>query len=731
MLLGRDEKGNFFELNHNHFTTHSLCVGMTGSGKTGFSVSILEKLALLKIPALILDPKGDLGNIFLIFPELKEEDFAPYTNEPKKFMEIWKKNLEYDNVGKEELLKLKESVERRILTPGISSCAPLNILPSFKAPPQIEIEKDIEDVRERIRNIVSAIFKLLGKEVDPFSDTSFIFLSLCCEHLFKSGKDISLEELIIYLEAPPFSSIGVMPLEKVFPLQDRRNLAFKLNNLIASPQFSSWFSGFPLDFDQIFYSRDGKPCHTVIYLNHLDELLKQFAVTLILSELFNYIKNQKGTEDLRYILYFDEISGFIPPSPSNPPSKAPLLNLLKKARAFGLGLFLSTQNPIDLDYRALSNIGIYLIGRLHTEQDKERIKEVIGRDEVAMQKISNLKPREFWVKDVKDQRTPLILKSLQTYCFLKGPMTVEEIKSFIKPHEFEEKKEVRKIFYFPSNIPIFFQRGSKEFFPYFFSELNLYYSKETAQINLNKKMFLVSELKEGQYEWKVLKEKPDLVPQTPEGFSFKFEFDVEKEVKNAEKNLKEKMQTLFPLTIYFNPYYKIYSFPDEKKEDFLERIKEKAKEIILEKFDEKKKIFEREIKKLREKIEWERENLKKEEKEYEIRSTERNLKLIETAFSLFFGKRKSAISKLGGIGRKHSQAKKEKMDVQMRAMKIKQLEEEAINLKREMDEELLKIEREEREKIFSLEEIFIYPLQSKSFIENSGVVFLDKNSLNL
>lgn len=739
MLIGRDEEGKVFDLNHNHFTTHSLCVGMTGSGKTGFSISILEKLALLKIPALILDPKGDLGNLFLIFPDLKVEDFAPWTDEPEKAAGLWKTNLEKEGIGKNELQILKESVERRIITPGLSSCAPLNILPSFKAPSPSEMSQNLEEIRERIRNLVSAIFNLIGRQPDPFSDTPFIFLSLCCEHFFKSGKDISLEDLILSLESPSFSSIGVMPLEKVFPLEERRNLAFKLNNLVASPQFSSWFSGIPLDFNEIFYTKEGKPCHNIVYLNHLDEDLKQFAVTLILSELYNFISKQKGSEDLKYLLYFDEISGFLPPSPSNPPSKGPLLTLLKKSRAFGLGVFLATQNPIDLDYRALSNIGIYAIGRLHTQQDKDRIKDFIGKDEKAMERISNLKPREFWIKDVKDPRTPLVIKSLQVYCYLKGPMTVEELKIFAKPYLKEKTDEVKRTYFLPSSIPILYDSAGGELFPFILSEITLFYSRESAGINRSRELFVLSPLKREGLEWKALSSKPSLVLNIPDLSNLNLDpsLDLEKELKRAEKNLKEKISTLFPLKIYYNSSLKIYSSPEEDLEEFSIKCKEKVQEFLKEKLEEKRKVYEMKLQRLREQLERERYFLQKEEQEAALRSAERNINILEAGLSILFGgkktitKIKSTLSKAGQVSRKEKQLQKEKQDVLLRREKIQKLEEEMVSLKEEMEKEILEVENEGREKLSNIEEVLIYPLESKSTIEKISVVFLNKNSLNL
>ncbi len=737
IVVGRGEDGIERSINENHFTTHSLCVGMTGSGKTGFSISILEKLALLKIPALILDPKGDLCNLFLIFPDLKVEDFSPYSKEPERVSKIWKENLEKEGIKKEDILKLKDSVERKVVTPGISSVSPLNILPSLKAPTSFEIQNDIESVREKIRNTVSAIFKLFKKEPDPFSDPPFIFLSLCIEHFFKSGRDIGFEDLILSLENPPFSNLGVLPLEKVFPLNERREIAFKLNNLIASPNFSPWFTGYPLDFNFLFWTKEGKPCHTIVYLNHLEEELKQFAVTLILSELYNFIRKKRGTEDLKYLLYFDEIFGFLPPSPSNPPSKNPLLTLLKKSRAFGLGVFLATQNPIDLDYKALSNIGIYAIGRLHTQQDKDRIKDIIGRDEKEMEKISNLKQREFWLKDVKDPLTPYIVKSSQVISYLKGPMTLEELKVFAKGEE-EKNLGEKRAYFIPSNIPVFYEKSDSNLSPYLFAEVSLFYSKESANFNFQRNLNLISEIKKEGEDWKVLDKKLNLNDELKyfNQINIPFDLDLERVVKEAERELKEKISLLCPIKLFYNSNLKIYSKPNEEKEAFTEYCSKKFEDILKEKLDEKKRVYGLKLERIREQIEIERQRLKKEEEELRLRSAEKNINILEAGLQILFGGKKlgsklrRAASRVSQISTKERQVLKEKNDVEEKKRKISQLEEDIVALQKEMEKELEMIEGEFKEKIYEIEEVLFYPLKSKSHIEKIGVVFLDKNSLN-
>ncbi|MCA9086899.1 MAG: ATP-binding protein, partial [Planctomycetaceae bacterium] len=171
---------------------------------------------------------------------------------------------------------------------------------------------------------------------------------------------------------PPFDRIGVIGLENFYPQADRFQLAMLLNNLLASPGFSSWMEGESLDIQKMLYSPDGKPRFTILSIAHLSEAERMFFVTIFLNEVVSWMRAQSGTSSLRAILYMDEVFGYFPPT-ANPPSKTPMLTLLKQARAFGLGVVLATQNPVDLDYKGLSNAGTWFIGRLQTERDKARV----------------------------------------------------------------------------------------------------------------------------------------------------------------------------------------------------------------------------------------------------------------------------------------------------------------------------------------------------------------------
>src|SRR3990172_8052895 len=170
----------------------------------------------------------------------------------------------------------------------------------------------------------------------------------------------------------PFGKIGVVDLESFYPAAERTKLSMRLNNLLASPTFASWLEGEPLDVAEMLYTPAGKPRLAIVSIAHLDDAQRMFLVTILLNEGLAWIRTQPGTSSLRAILYMDEVFGFFPPS-ANPPSKTPMLTLLKQARAYGLGVVLATQNPVDLDYKGLGNAGTWFLGRLQTERDKLRV----------------------------------------------------------------------------------------------------------------------------------------------------------------------------------------------------------------------------------------------------------------------------------------------------------------------------------------------------------------------
>jgi hypothetical protein len=433
--------------------THAVCVGMTGSGKTGLCLSLLEEAAIDGIPSIIIDPKGDLANLLLTFPDLKPEDFVPWVNEEDaqknnlsttefaaQQAENWKKGLAEWGQGGDRIKRLRDAADFRIYTPGSNAGIPVSILKSFAAPPEAIIE-DNELLSERVNTTTTSLLGLLGIDADPLKSREHILISNILSRQWTDGKDLDIAGLIQQIQSPPMTRIGVMDIDSVFPSKDRFELAMSLNNLLAAPGFSSWMEGDPLDIQQILHTPEGKPRVSVFSIAHLSDAERMFFVSLLLNQTLGWMRMQSGTTSLRAILYMDEIFGYFPPV-ANPPSKLPLLTLLKQGRAFGLGVVLVTQNPVDLDYKGLSNTGTWFIGRLQTERDKARVLE--GLEGVAAgtgmrfdrqqmeQTLAGLSNRIFLLNNVHED-SPEVFETRWAMSYLRGPLTRKQIKSLMEP----------------------------------------------------------------------------------------------------------------------------------------------------------------------------------------------------------------------------------------------------------------------------------------------------------
>ncbi len=430
-------------------TTHGVIVGMTGSGKTGLAIDILEEAALDKVPAIIIDPKGDMTNLMLTFPDLEPSDFLPWINEDdaerkgmtpeeyaKKTAEKWRNGLADWGEGPERIRALKASVDFNIYTPGSSAGIPVNVLQSLKAP-DLSWDTDEEIIRERILGTVSAILGLLGIEADPVRSREHVLLSNIFEYYWRQGEDLDLPNLIMAIQKPPMERLGVFDVDTFFPEKDRFKLAMDMNSLLASPSFQSWLEGVPLDIGEFLHDESGKPRHSIFYIAHLNDQERMFFVTLLLEQVISWMRSQPGTTSLRALVYMDEVFGFFPPV-AEPPSKRPMLTLLKQARAFGVGVLLATQNPVDLDYKGLTNAGTWFIGKLQTERDKSRLLDGLqnvaagaGKVQDLEKSISTLAPRVFLLHNVHDPDSPHVFMTRWAMSYLRGPLTRAQIQKLM------------------------------------------------------------------------------------------------------------------------------------------------------------------------------------------------------------------------------------------------------------------------------------------------------------
>jgi len=453
LVAGSNAEGDPLLYDARDLTTHAVCVGMTGSGKTGLCLSLLEEAAIDGIPAICIDPKGDLGNLMLTFPDLSPQSFEPWVDHSeatrrgmttreyaKSVADLWTRGLADWGQSGERIQRLKDAVETAIYTPASSAGRTLTVLKSFDAPSD-SVLQDSEALRERIMSAVSGLLALLQIDADPISSREHILLSTILHHCWKSGENVDMGKLIRMIQSPPFDKVGFLDLESFYSSTDRFKLAMSLNNLLASPGFAAWLEGESLNIQKLLYTPEGKPRLAIISIAHLSDSERMFFVTILLNEMVAWMRSQPGTTSLRALLYMDEVFGYFPPT-ANPPSKQPMLTLLKQARAFGLGCVLATQNPVDLDYKGLSNAGTWFLGRLQTERDKMRVLDGLEGaaastgakfDRAAMeQTLAGLGSRVFLMNNVHEDE-PVVFHTRWALSYLRGPITRQQIETLMQP----------------------------------------------------------------------------------------------------------------------------------------------------------------------------------------------------------------------------------------------------------------------------------------------------------
>ncbi|MGZ8448294.1 MAG: ATP-binding protein [Candidatus Deferrimicrobiaceae bacterium] len=617
--------------------THAVCVGMTGSGKTGLCIGLLEEALIDNIPAIVVDPKGDLANLLLTFPDLTADDFLPWINEEEarrkgispqeyaaKQADLWKKGLAEWGQDGARIRKLRESAEFAIYTPGSTAGLPVSILKSFGFPGKAVVD-DSELLGERIGTTVASLLNLLGTSADPIQSREHILLSTILDTAWKQGQDLDLAGFIQAIQSPPVARIGVFDLESFFPSKDRFSFAMKLNNLLAAPGFSAWLSGEPLSIDRMFYTAKGKPRLSIFSIAHLNDTERMFFVSLLLTQLLGWMRSQSGTTSLRTLFYMDEIFGYFPPV-ANPPSKTPLLTLLKQARAFGLGIVLATQNPVDLDYKGLSNTGTWFLGRLQTERDKERVLDGLegaaaggaGRfDRKRMEQIlAGLGQRVFLMNNVHED-APVVFQTRWAMSYLRGPLTRTQIKQLMDPVKSSQPAPAPKDApaataapagkkgsrapasarpVLPAEVPQYFlpARGAQpeganvHYEPMLLGIAKVYYANAKVGVAAQKEVCLLGEFSEGPspVDWDEAREteirESDLekFPHDPDS-SFG---ELPREASNAKRYpewgtaFKEWVYRNKKLELWKSPSFGVVSEPGESERDFRIRLTQSARE---------------------------------------------------------------------------------------------------------------------------------------------------------
>lgn len=737
-------------------TTHALCVGMTGSGKTGLCVSLLEEALIDGIPALILDPKGDIGNLLLTFPELRAQDFEPYIDpqlalQNGKSVEelaqekatLWRNGLEKWHQNGDRIRKLKESGNIRIFTPGASSGLPLALLASLVAPDESVLQNE-ELLVDKVSGVVGSLLSLLGDYDDSEVAREGILLNQILLQEWKKSQSLSLEDLIFKVQNPPFEKLGVLDLESFFPKKERFNFSLKLNNLLISPSIQQWRMGESLDISKLLYGPEGKPNVNIISLSHLDEKESMFVVTLVLNELNVWMQHQSGTSGLRALLYMDEIFGYFPPV-ANPPSKKPMLNLLKKARAFGLGIVLATQNPSDLDYKGLSNIGTWFVGRLQTERDKERLlvgletvtsgSKGVNSNSAAMDKVlSQLGERVFLLHNVHEEE-PIIFHTRWVLSFLRGPLNVEHISRLMEPyknklktensHSSNTQNDLDSRMVLPPEIKQCFRHVctdvgmSQKYKPYLHAELSINFKDTKSKIDTWKKISFLLALDDSNLVWQngdfINGLLSDLSPKPKDNILFQ---SLPKEAcrpafyKKAQEDLLLYLLSEYSLKVYFCKELKEYSTVDEGEDAFLGRLKLLLREKRDQLIEGLRQKYDKRLETLMVRAERAEDKVEKEAEQYQSQKMNTMVDFGMTLLGAFLGRKtltRQNISKAQSTFRSARKTSMEKGDLSRAQEYLAQVKGQIHDLEMDLQVEIDKLHDQYTLESLDLEQIKIGP----------------------
>lgn len=642
--------------------THAVIIGMTGSGKTGLGIGLLEEAAIDKIPVIAIDPKGDLGNIMLSFPDLKPQDFEPWVN-PREAADhgrttaayaqdqaqLWQKGLAEWGQSKERIKRLQDSANMAIYTPGSLAGIPISVLKSFNVPPP-ELHEDGDLYRDRISSTATSILALMSIDADPLTSREHILISNILKEYWNEERNLDIPGLITAIQNPPLEKIGVLDMGSFFPPKERFELAMRLNNLLAAPGFDVWMEGENLDAGRLFHTAAGKPRISVMSIAHLSDTERMFFVTMLLNEILGWMRRQPGTGTLRAILYMDEIFGYMPPT-ANPPSKMLLLTMLKQARAYGLGLVLATQNPVDLDYKGLSNTGTWFIGRLQTERDKARVMD--GLEGVASggdfdrrqmeQTLAGLGKRRFLLHNVHET-TQVVFQTRWVMSYLAGPLTRDQIKLLMADYQNPDDGSVTRTFpakghpgterpqasaqpTLPPGVPQFFiptavpeiDHDKLVYYSRLLGAADAVYSSAKFKVNLQKRFVALTKFNDGPIpiDWTeselLVLNVDELENKATEEAGYA---ELTKAASNAknygkwEKSFKRWLRNEQPLSLLYSKKYKVVSNPRESEGDFRARLQVIAHERrdvdlgkLRKKYDAKTAVQERKLLRARQKLE--------------------------------------------------------------------------------------------------------------------------------
>jgi len=752
-------------------TTHGFIVGMTGSGKTGLGVSLIEEAALDGIPVIAIDPKGDLGNLALTFPQLEATDFRPYIDESEATREgispdelaaqkaaLWQKGLSEWGQDGDRIQRLRGAATVSIYTPGATSGLQISVLGELHPP---DSEPDSDAFGDRIQSTVAGLLSLLNVDADPVNSAEHVFLSQLLDKGWRAGKTFTVETIIRALIKPPpeMAEVGVLLLDDFFPEKARKQLAMKLNGLVASPGFSTWAEGEPLNAGRLLYGDDGKPRVSVLSIGHLSDDERMFFVTRLLGEVVGWMRAQSGTSSLRAILYMDEIFGYLPPS-ANPPSKTLLLTLLKQARAFGLGIVLATQNPVDLDYKALSNCGTWFVGRLQTENDKARLLDGLegaaqgGIDRADVDRIlSGIGKRRFLLHNVHEG-APVLMQTRWAMSYLAGPMSRGQIDALMADQKTAAVPQTdavepvttatEAVAATPTpeaassrpdlgDVPQIIVNGDAPdvYVPMLLARAEVPYTRASIDLKHTERYTLLTEV-DGAPDWSAadaLADRPETASVPTDGATFS---EVPAALADAgsypkwEKALKKWIQSERPLTVLQSKALKATSEPSEDERSFRIRLGQLAREARDEKKQALKAKYGKKLEALEKRMKQSESAIDREEAQASQRKMDTFVRVGTTLLGAFLGgrRRRSTLSQIGVTARSAGRMSKEASDVKRAEEKLDGLQAEYANLDAELQREMDHIDLAFTPETAELETVEVTPKQTDMHIVELALAWI-------
>ena len=748
-------------------TTHAVIIGMTGSGKTGLGIGILEEAALDHIPVIAIDPKGDMGNLLLTFPKLEAKDFRPWIN-PRTAADkgqtadqfaaaqaaLWKKGLGQWGQNGNRIAQLRKNVDLSIYTPGSNSGVPVSVLQSFSAPDDALID-DVDLYRERVQSTATGILTLLDIDADPVASREHILISRLLDKAWREGRDLDVPSLIGEIQNPPITRVGVMNLDSFFPAKGRFALAMRLNNLLAAPGFEAWMQGEPLDAKSLLYTEDGKPRISVMSIAHLDDAQRMFFVSMLLNELIAWMRAQQGTSSLRAILYMDEIFGYMPPV-ANPPSKKLFLTLLKQARAYGLGLVLATQNPVDLDYKGLSNTGTWFIGRLQTERDKARVMEGLegasggSFDKQAMERtIAGLGKRRFLLHNVHEDEA-VVFNTRWVMSYLAGPLTRDHIRTLMskvrnrlasaaravsKP----KRKSLESAPALPPSVEQYFVPGHAEeivYHPRLIAAGDVVFTSARYNVEDERSVLHTVEFESGPVEIDWDDSEPldipvdDLLDEGAEGASYA---DCPGAASNTKayprwgKDYKRWLRQNENITLYKSKRFRLTSTAEETEGEFRARLQDAASEMRDQAIAKIRKRYASKVTTLENRLLRAEQAIAREKQQSTKKKLDTAISFGTAILGAVLGRKKlsaSTATKIGSAIKTAGGASKEAADVERAAQTVAKVKEEMTALNASLEKEIADLDTAFDAQAEALDEIVVRAKSTDIHVALTGLVWL-------